>query len=701
MPLFSAFTPFNMWKFSGAPSRGESVYRSMCAAKSKAFDLTKGSYQEAKVYSQAMGIARGRYALERAQNQLNPFKCIELLPNLEKDWAVIPSETDTLLDRQAAVAAKMILVRGARREALEDGLTSILGSNFIALRETTNAEALVYTSSSQNFSRPDIQGKYVQLTSPVTVSDGATPFEVSYSAATANDPVVIQKGDTLTIQPENIGLKEVVTVTSARTGYFTAVYTNPHDVGAYVTSANYVDWMSTKRTFYVIVNANVVLNTSIVRRVNEFMSRACRGLTNWHIVQPTTPGATTIGPFTLDVSPIGAVPIGTLNILVNDLPEVGAVIPAFGPASGGTSAILYGRSFTGATDVKVDGVSVSFSILDDYSISFTTLAHTRGTFDISVTTSFGTGTGVGLFRFDTVFTSITPNLGDTVGGIALSLSGAGFTGITSVSIGGIACSSFTVASDISITCNSPALVAGTYDVNLLVGATTVATLPAAFESWNPTVEAPSLIYAQNAYNGGLFTWTNSGSGSSGNAITASNAPTQVGTGYPSFDGVNDILKTTADFSTFIANGTGSFVIFFYADSAAAAAANTYDDPPLVCDDNGDFNLGYSNSGLGIAFYDGAWKQQRITASVTTWHMAKFRWNGSNLEIGLDAGAMTSLAAGNFVPNAGSKLTFGQVRISATKFFNGKLRYVAAKGVTWSDAVMTKFYTWGVGKGLFT
>lgn len=474
MPLFSAFTPFNMLKFSGAPSRGESIYRSMCAAKSKAFNLTKGGYQEAKTYAQAMGIARGRYALERAENQLNPFKCIELLPGLEKDWAVIPTETDTLLDRQAHVAAKMILVRGARREAIEEGLMAILGSHFVALRAIPTNEVLTEMPNTENFSRPDLQAKYIRLTTPVTLL--GAPYEVEYANADPlTSPVTIIKGDIVTMTPENSGLKEVVTVASvSASGKFTATFTKAHDIDSFATTDNYVDWVSTQRMFFVVVDNFAALGAEVVRRVDDFMGRVCRGVTIWHIIQPSTPLATTIGPFTLNISPLGAVPIGTLNILPPEVAEFSLLQP---PSSnvlltGGNSILtsggtlyLYGRHLRDTSDVKIGATSIPFTVMDDYSIQCTmpatfpggTFAGDALVYAMSVVTPAGTKVRTGALRVISAplfISSISPDTGPNTGGTAVLVLGTGFLRVTDVAINGFSLAVQAVIDDNTITCTT-------------------------------------------------------------------------------------------------------------------------------------------------------------------------------------------------------------------------------------------------------
>lgn len=375
MPKFSAFTPFNMLKFSSATSRGERIYRSMYAAKSGAFDLTIGEYQEAKVYAQSMGIARGRYALERAFNNQNPLKAIELLPALEKNWAVIPSETDTLLDRQLAVAARMMLVRGATREAITAGLQAILKTHFVALRMFNVNEATVEEPAGKfgpSFARDDLPFKVIRLTGPVALL--GSPTVVPYTNADPSaGPILVQSNDVFMVQPENTGLAEVVTIISATATDLTATFYRSHDPDSFATTQNWVNWTSTQRVCMVVVDNVAALDAETVRRVDDFMSRASRGVSSWDIVQPTSFGATTVGPFTLDVSALGSVPLTQLPILPPLPLNISMLSPASGPVGGGTTVTVTGTGFSLVMTLTDDGTTnAGRVIVNDSEITFVT-----------------------------------------------------------------------------------------------------------------------------------------------------------------------------------------------------------------------------------------------------------------------------------------------------------------------------------------
>jgi gliding motility-associated-like protein len=129
----------------------------------------------------------------------------------------------------------------------------------------------------------------------------------------------------------------------------------------------------------------------------------------------------------------------------------------FSPSSGTIGANVYinfGDNFTGATDVKFNGVSASFTVNSDNSITAVVPANaTTGT--IAITNAVGTTTSSATFTVTTppTITSFTPSNG-TIGSI-ITITGTDFTGATAVSFNGTAATSFTVNSATQITATVP------------------------------------------------------------------------------------------------------------------------------------------------------------------------------------------------------------------------------------------------------
>lgn len=322
MPLLSCFTPLGQLELSSQPSLFQRVYESIVANLGGQYDLTSGSHNEATVYARARAIARGMQAQRRAGNNAYPLKCLELLPLQEEGYGLVPGETDSILTRQQALAARMLLSRGATRENIETQLRAILGDAFLAYRTLTMAEVTAWPTDPSlgpgNFTRIDTSAvpKYVRFLDPV-VALGA-PLLVHYAPMQPNDAAaILTPGDTLVVQLENLGLAERVTVGAVgidATGrFFTATFTKSHDVAASGIVGDVPVWCSTARFALIVATAAAAQNAELHRRVDDLMVRVTTGFAQWALVQPTTPGASTIGPFTLNVSPLGAATVAQLS----------------------------------------------------------------------------------------------------------------------------------------------------------------------------------------------------------------------------------------------------------------------------------------------------------------------------------------------------------------------------------------------------
>ena len=75
------------------------------------------------------------------------------------------------------------------------------------------------------------------------------------------------------------------------------------------------------------------------------------------------------------------------------LPDLVSILPTSGPTAGGTSVVLTGTDFTGATAVSFGGVAAaSFTVDSSTQITAVTPALTAGAKDVAVTTPYGTDT---------------------------------------------------------------------------------------------------------------------------------------------------------------------------------------------------------------------------------------------------------------------------------------------------------------------
>jgi hypothetical protein len=192
MPKPSAFCPAGHLRCSSKKSYGELIYKAMIADVAKAFDTTKGTFVEATTYADAMMLARAQYALDRAGNQAHGATAYDLLPVLEEQYEIVPLPSDTIPERQAAVALAQIPLRGARLESLVDGLRQRIGANLLAVAPVSKLTTPTVIPSSPgsgqgNWIDPRTPPQYLQLIDPVLTT--GTPIWVAYQSLDTSDAV--------------------------------------------------------------------------------------------------------------------------------------------------------------------------------------------------------------------------------------------------------------------------------------------------------------------------------------------------------------------------------------------------------------------------------------------------------------------------------------------------------------------------------
>jgi hypothetical protein len=150
------------------------------------------------------------------------------------------------------------------------------------------------------------------------------------------------------------------------------------------------------------------------------------------------------------IVPVGAVtgkitivtPAGTATSANNFTVNAAApTIASFSPTSGtiGTSVTITGSNFTGATGVKFNGTTATFSVTDTSHIA-TSVPNGAATGTISVTTPSGTATSTGSFTVNAALsvTSFSPTSGPI--GSSVTIIGTGFLAANGVKFNGTAAS---------------------------------------------------------------------------------------------------------------------------------------------------------------------------------------------------------------------------------------------------------------------
>lgn len=203
---------------------------------------------------------------------------------------------------------------------------------------------------------------------------------------------------------------------------------------------------------------------------------------------------------TVDVSV--TTPAGTTaNTAADDftygtVPSISSISPTSGPTSGGTVVTITGANLLGVTNVRFGTTeATTFTVNSSTSITVISPAHAAGTVDVSVTSAAGTSPNTTADNFTytggPAITSISPTSGSSAGGTTVTVNGVGFTGATSVTVGGKS-ASFTVNSDSKITLTTPSGTAGTtVDIRVTT----------------PAGTSPNTAADNFTYSGGTFTYT--------------------------------------------------------------------------------------------------------------------------------------------------------------------------------------------------
>ena len=176
---------------------------------------------------------------------------------------------------------------------------------------------------------------------------------------------------------------------------------------------------------------------------------------------------------------------------------VTAIKPSAGPTLGGTSVILSGTNFIGASAVNFGTTpAASFLVNSATQITAVAPAESVGQVDITVTTPSGTSATSSVDRFTFVtppaVSGISPATGPMKGGTVVTITGTNFTGASAVKFGTTAAVSFTVNSDTQITATAPAGAVGSVDVTVTTaGGTTAVTSADQFTYVGPVVTSIS------------------------------------------------------------------------------------------------------------------------------------------------------------------------------------------------------------------
>jgi hypothetical protein len=197
------------------------------------------------------------------------------------------------------------------------------------------------------------------------------------------------------------------------------------------------------------------------------------------------------------------------EFIYSPIPAVTGISPADGPEAGGTSVIITGTGFTGATDVMFGTTAATvFTVNSDTRITATSPLHATGTVDVTVTTAGGISPASSSDQYTYVpipsVTGISPSSGLTAGGTSVTITGTGLTTATAVMFDATAATGFTVVSDTEITVPSPSHAAGTVDVTVITaGGTSLTSSADQFEYIAPVPSVTGIAPASGPVAGGI------------------------------------------------------------------------------------------------------------------------------------------------------------------------------------------------------
>lgn len=143
-------------------------------------------------------------------------------------------------------------------------------------------------------------------------------------------------------------------------------------------------------------------------------------------------------------------------------PSVLGVQPATGPVGGGTSVLVYGQGFLGASAVTFGGTPASqFTVVNDTLIDAVAPPHAAGPVQLWVTTVGGSSIAGYTYTYpQPTVSGFTPASGAATGGTAVTITGTGFTGALGVRFGGVLATGLTVQGDTQLAATTPAGTAG-------------------------------------------------------------------------------------------------------------------------------------------------------------------------------------------------------------------------------------------------
>jgi len=296
--------------------------------------------------------------------------------------------------------------------------------------------------------------------------------------------------------------------------------------------------------------------------------------------------------------------------------------------------------------------------------------------------------------------SLSADLGDTLGGESVVITGVGFTGATAVKFGSTNAASYVVDSDTQITAVAPAHAAGSVGITVVTPGGTIGIL--VYEFWDPTVPGSATSFLESPdYAPG--TWT---ARLGPNFAEATFYPDNSPTGTPDFiKANNDFLYTSTQTVTFIGSTshTAGCTFALVVDLTSLPTAGNY--YYLWSDWNGTgayTGVLIDDTGTAyMSFYDGSFASATQGGMVVGRNVLVGRKvpNGANSLAYMQVNGVqgSSVARGDLTV-AGGGVYLGQNPYSGGLYdFDGKMKAAVVAATNWSDVDVAKFHKWATAR----
>jgi len=288
MAFNDSFGSFGHFSFSSKPTHGRAIYESISENMGDSYDQGFESLNSARLYADAMCMASAQYQLDRALNNRNPALATELLTQLEKDFQVTPGYRDSLKQRRDYLSALAKVSRGNSQAVIENALRLVLGTDFVSYTHLTTPPWPVDPTATSVFAVAGETTKQFMI-QPCVVDTGSL-ISVNFVPVGASEPP--RKGEHYTVDPDPLSTVEVIKIDSSTATSISAVFSRSHDPGT-IATRSYPFWSSHRRYSVITTTLAASQDPEKRRKVNNLMTRAARGVSQWCIVSNS-------GSFVLD-----------------------------------------------------------------------------------------------------------------------------------------------------------------------------------------------------------------------------------------------------------------------------------------------------------------------------------------------------------------------------------------------------------------